>query len=112
MDKNKKAWKTAGVICSSLWLFAAGCFSCIYWICAQLAKGNPYPHSAKGVDTTPDIIFNYMLFGVGPVIGFTLLMKKLDQPLEPSAIAALVICGALPFAWLLLQLLPWLLSLL
>lgn len=109
---NKNTWKKAGVVCSSLWLFAAGCLSSLYWVCAQLAKGNPYPNPAKGIETTPDIIFNYILFGVGPVIGFTLLMKKLDQPLERAAIITLVICGAFPFAWLLLLLFPWPFSLL
>jgi hypothetical protein len=110
MTKNK--WKDFGIICSAVWLVAAGLIAIVCWFFAELAMRNlspsPEVHWAievfgyvLGEDIRSWIFPGYILFGVGPVISFVLLMKKLGHPIEGSRLIALGLWGAFPFVLLL-----------
>jgi hypothetical protein len=113
MDKN--ALKKIGLTCSAVWLVAVGSIAVVCWVFAQLSKGNigPSPEGYWAIevfgyvlveDSRPWIFPGYILFGVGPVISFVLLMKKLGHPIEGSRLIALGLWGSIPF-WLLLSIL-------
>jgi hypothetical protein len=108
---NKNAWKELGYICSLLWLLAAGAIAILFWLLAELAKGNlgPSPAGYWAIemfgyvlveDWRPWIGPGYIMFGVGPVIGYALLMKRLGHALNPSRLIGLGISAAIPFVWL------------
>jgi hypothetical protein len=108
---NKNAWKELGFICSLLWILAVESIASLYWLFAEIAKGNlgPSPAGYWAIevfgyvlveDCRPWIGPGYILFGVGPVIGYALLMKKLGHPLERSSLIGLGIWAAIPCVWL------------
>jgi hypothetical protein len=108
---NKNAWKELGYICSLLWLLAAGAIAILFWLLAELAKGNlgPSPAGYWAIemcgyvlveDWRPWIGPGYIMFGVVPVIGYALLMKRLGHALNLSRLIGLGISAAIPFVWL------------
>jgi hypothetical protein len=104
---NKNAWKELGFICSLLWIGAVESIASLYWLFAGLAGPSPAGYWAIEVfgyvlveDCRPWIGSGYILFGVGPVIGYALLMKKLGHPLDRSSLIGLGIWAAIPCVWL------------
>ena len=98
---NLNAWKRFGVICSGLWLIVSGFFTALAVLFTQLA---PDPGYVRLKNDLPEIISCYVLFGLAPVIGFAVLMKRQGHPLGIVEWIGLGICTALPFLYFLLLL--------
>ena len=100
-----RAWKLVGVICSGIWLFVSGCFAGLIILFSMAAPPpnseywsfNTYVHMAL-----KDIAPGYILFGVGPVIGLGIWMKKMGDPLGRAQLIGLAICAIIPFLYFLL----------
>jgi hypothetical protein len=111
---NLNAWKQFGVICSGLWLMVSGLVTALISLMALIAMFAPNPPepgywSVKVFgyvlkDIRLWIIPGYILFGLGPVIGFAVLMNKLGHPLGSAQLIVLGTCAAIPFVWFLLSL--------
>jgi hypothetical protein len=89
---NLNDWKMFGVICSGLWLFVSGFFA------ATMALFAPNP----GYELLRNILPLYIVFGLGPVIGFALKMIGQGHPLGSAQLIGLGICAAIPFLCFLL----------
>jgi len=102
---NLRAWKLVGVICLGIWLFVSGSFAGFITLLSMAAPPpnleywsfKAYVHMAL-----KEIAPGYILFGVGPVIGFAILMKKLGHPLKSAQLIGLAICAIIPFLYFLL----------
>jgi len=104
---NLNAWKLVGVICSGIWLLVSGwltAFISVFSLEAPPPNPNQKYRSFKVVVymLLKDIAPGYILFGVGPVIGFAILMKKLGHPLGSTQLIGLGMCAIIPFVWFLL----------
>jgi hypothetical protein len=113
---NLNAWKLLGVICSGIWLLISGWVTAVISIICLGLTFAPEPEKPKpgywsfkmfGYVLLNDIRLwiapGYLLFGVGPVIGFALLMNKLSHPLGSAQLIGLGICAVIPFVWVLLM---------
>src|SRR5215813_5557305 len=102
---NLNVWKLLGVICSGIWLLVSGWFAAFISVLSMAA---PRPNmeywsfKAFGYMVLKDIAPGYILFGVGPVIGFAILMNKLGHPLRSAQLIGLAICAIIPFVYFLL----------
>jgi len=93
---NLNAWKQFGVICSGIWLLLSGLVTA--WKAIEALFTEDYVFYALLVKILPV----YILFGLGPVIGFAVLMNRLGHPLGRVGLMCLEICAAIPFLWFLL----------
>jgi len=96
---NLNAGKMVAVIFLGLWLLGSGFFTAMMALFAQLA---PDPGYVRLKETLAEIIPGYILFGLGPVIGFAVLANKLGHPLGNDQLIGLGICAVIPFLWFLL----------
>ncbi len=87
-------WKGLGVILSALWLFVAGYFLLLGFFFAEDAPMQIRLYCA----------LYYVVFGLAPVLGFILLMKRRDEPLGFSALTVLASLAAIPIVLILLYL--------
>jgi len=92
---NLNAWKQFGVIFSGLWLLVSGF---VTGFIAFVAMFGPDPGSLL----LNEILPGYILFGLGPVLGFAILMYRQGNPLGIVELIGLGICAAIPFLWFLL----------
>ncbi len=83
-------WKRLGVILSALWILIVGYFVVMFSFFAENA-----PRSAW-LQILSDFGFFYVVFGLGPVLGFILLMNRLDDPLSKTALTVLASLAAIP----------------
>jgi len=88
-------WKRIGIILSALWLLVAGCFEC-YVICFY----GEVSRSAY-LWTQSLSMLAYIVFGLGPVMAFILLIKKRCEPIGYRALTVLALFAASPL-WLIL----------
>jgi len=93
---NLIAWKQFGVICSGIWLLVSGLVTA--WKTIEALFTEDYLLYALLMKILPV----YILFGLGPVIGFAVLMNRLGQPLGSVVLMCLGICATIPFLWFLL----------
>jgi len=91
-------WKILGVILSALWLFAAGYYALLGFFFAEDASRSQWPQIRFYY------ALNYIVFGLAPVLGFILLMKRCDQLLGFSALTVLASLAAIPIVLILLYL--------
>jgi hypothetical protein len=106
LNANLNPWQQVGVICLGAWLLVSG------WVTAFISfliLTSPPPNSVPyyevnfaRISLLNDIAPGYILFGVGPVIGFALLMKILGHPLGRTQLIGLGICAIIPFVLVLL----------
>lgn len=104
---NLNAWKLVGVICLGIWLLVSGWVTAFISVLILAAPPqNPnlayWSFNEFGYRLLKDIAPGYILFGVGPVVGFAILMKKIGHPLGSAQLIGLGICAIIPFAWFLL----------
>ena len=95
----KDVWKRIGIILSALWLLVAGCFEglviCFY---GKVSRAEYlWTQSLYGLA--------YIVFGLGPVLAFILLIKKRYEPIGYRALTVLALFAASPIFWVLLCLL-------
>ena len=92
-------WKRIGIILSALWLLVAGFFEglaiCFY---------GEMPRS-EYLWTQSLYMLAYIVFGLGPVLAFVLLIKKRYEPIGYRALTVLALFAASPIFWVLLCLL-------
>jgi hypothetical protein len=81
------AWKIIGLILSALWLLVAGCFEGLV-IC--------FVSFFYGLWALSLSILAYIVFGLGPVWAFILLMNKRYEPIDYRALRVLVFFAASP----------------
>jgi hypothetical protein len=91
-------WKRLGIILSALWLFAAGYYALLGFFFAEDAS------RPQWLQIRLYYALNYMVFGLAPVLGFILLMKRRDEPLSYSALTVLASLAAVPIVLILLYL--------
>ena len=95
-------WKRIGIILSALWLLVAGFFEgfviCVY----GLMFGSP---RSEDLWTLSLSLLAYIVFGLGPVLAFVLLIKKRYEPIGYRALTVLALFAASPIFWVLLCLL-------
>ncbi len=92
------AWKRVGISLSALWLLATGYF-------AGLAFGfSGEAPSSERLQIQLSIVLAYIVCGIGPVLGFILLMKRRDEPIGYAALTVLAFCAASPIVTILLSL--------
>jgi predicted membrane metal-binding protein len=88
-------WKRIGIILSALRLLVAGyCQVCVLFY----SEGVP---RSEYLWTQSLALLAYILFGIGPVLAFILLMKKRYGPIGYRALTVLALFAASPL-WLLL----------
>ena len=94
-------WRGLGIICSGLWLIAAGSITSLYYIAVMIAAGSRHtPPTGDLTAQVVGVILLYLLLGIGPVFGFIMAMRQIRQPLGYIALISLAICAAFPFTWL------------
>lgn len=91
-------WKILGVILSALWLFVAGYFLLLGFFFAEDAARSQW------LQIRSQFVLTYVVFGLAPVLGFILLMKRLHEPLGFSALTVLASLAAIPIVLILLYL--------
>jgi hypothetical protein len=106
MNMNRTVWKIFGSVCAAIWMLTAGFIAWIYIIFAIYILGYPDPPKPEYFSGPLGFlmlkvgpmagVIGYILFGLGPVVCFTLLMKKLRMPLEPAYLIGLSICASAP----------------
>jgi hypothetical protein len=89
-------WKRLGVILSTLWLFAAGYYAPLGFFFTEDASRSQWPQIRLYY------ALNYIVFGLVPVLGFILLMKRRDEPLSYSALTVLASLSAISIVLILL----------
>jgi hypothetical protein len=94
-------WKRIGIILSALWLLVAGCFEGVV-ICF-------YGEASRAEYLWTQSLYGlaYIVFGLGPVLAFILLIKKRYEPIGYRALTVLTLFAASPIFWVLLCLLQW-----
>jgi hypothetical protein len=85
-------WKGLGIVLSALWLLVAGYFALLGFFFAEEASIRLY------------CLLTYSVFGLAPVLGFILLMKRRYEPLGFSALTVLASIAAIPIVLILLYL--------
>jgi len=91
-------WKRLGVILSALWLFVAGYFLLLGFFLAEDASGSQL------LQIRSQFALTYVVFGLAPVLGFILLMKRRHETLSFSALTVLSSLAAIPIVLILLYL--------
>ena len=91
-------WKRLGVILSALWLLGAGYYALLVFLFAEEASGS------QRLQIRLYCALNYIVFVLAPVLGFILLMKRRDEPLNYSALTVLASLAAIPIVLILLYL--------
>jgi len=91
-------WKRLGVILSALWLLGAGYYALLVFLFAGEASGS------QRLQIRLYCALSYIVFGLAPVLGFILLMKRLYEPLSFSALTVLASLAAIPIVLILLYL--------
>jgi uncharacterized membrane protein SirB2 len=91
-------WKGLGVILSALWLFVAGYFLLLGFFFAEDAPRSQW------LQIRLYCALYYVVFGLAPVLGFILLMKRRYEPLGFSALTVLASLAAIPIVLILLYL--------
>jgi hypothetical protein len=91
MDEDVNVWKVLGIIYSGIWLLVSG------WVAASFYA--IVPEGARFTDVRNIIAAGYILLGVGPVIGFAILMNKQGHRLGWTQLIGLGICAIIPFIW-------------
>jgi hypothetical protein len=91
-------WKRLGIVLSALWLLVAGYFALLVFFFAEDASGS------QRLQIRLYCALNYIVFGLAPVLGFILLMKRLYEPLGFSALTVLASLAAIPIVLILLYL--------
>src|SRR5262245_49461518 len=94
-------WKRIGIILSGLWLLVAGYFEC-FVICFY----SEVPRSVY-LWTQSLSMLAYIVFGLGPVLAFILLIKQRYEPIGDRALTVFALIAAIPiflvFMYLLLR---------
>ena len=93
-------WKTLGIILSVLWLLATGGYLGLVFVFSGEAPG------LQKLGILLSHVLAYIVFGLGPVLGFILLMKRYDDPIGYAALTVLAMCTASPIVVIPLYLLP------
>lgn len=96
---NNEAWKRFGIVLSALWLFVTG-----FYVALVLVFGEA--SAAQALQIRLSCVLGYIVFGLGPVAGFTFLIKQRRDPLGAAALTVLAIFAATPVVVLLLYLQP------
>jgi hypothetical protein len=91
-------WKRLGIILSALWLLVAGYFALLFFFFAEEASGS------QRLQIRLYCLLIYSVFGLAPVLGFILLMKRRYEPLGFSALTVLASLAAIPIVLILLYL--------
>jgi uncharacterized membrane protein SirB2 len=91
-------WKILGVILSALWLLVAGYFLLLVFFFAEDAPRSEW------LRIRLYCLLTYSVFGLAPVLGFILLMKRRYEPLGFSALTVLASLAAIPIVLILLYL--------
>ena len=91
MDEDVNVWKVLGIIYSGIWLLVSG------WVAASFYA--IVPEDARFTEVRNIITAGYILLGVGPVIGFAILMNKQGHRLGWTQLMGLGICAIIPFIW-------------
>jgi hypothetical protein len=91
-------WKILGVILSALWLSVAGYFLLLGFFFAEAAARSQW------LQIRSQFALTYVVFGLAPVLGFILLMKRRYEPLGFSALTVLASLAAIPIVLILLYL--------
>jgi len=91
-------WKRLGIILSALWLFVTGYFLLLGFFFAEDASGS------QRLQIRLYCLLTYSVFGLAPVLGFILLMKRRYEPLGFSALTVLASLAAIPIVLILLYL--------
>jgi hypothetical protein len=94
-------WKRIGIILSALWLLVAGCFEGLA-ICFNGNMSLSESLWAQSLD-----MLAYIVFGLGPVLAFILLIKKRYEPIGYRALTVLALFAASPIFWVILCLLQF-----
>jgi len=94
-------WKRLGIILSSLWLLVSGYFALLLFFFAEDAPRSQW------LQIRIHCVLNYIVFGLGPVLGFILLMRRRHEPLSYAALTVLAFLAAGPIVLFLLYLGPW-----
>ena len=68
MDEDVNVWKVLGLIYCGIWLLVSGWFAASFYAIV--------PEGARFTEVRNIIAAGYILLGVGPVIGFAILMNK------------------------------------
>jgi hypothetical protein len=92
-------WKRMGVVLSALWLLVAGYFEGLV-ICFY----SEVPRSVY-LWTQSLSMLAYIVFGLGPVLAFILLIKKRYEPICYSALTVLALFAASPIFWVIMYVL-------
>ena len=92
-------WKRIGVVLSALWLLVAGYFEGLV-ICF-------YSEAPRSVYlwTQSLSMLAYVVFGLGPVLAFILLIKKRYEPIGYRALTVLALFAVSPIFWVLMYVL-------
>jgi len=89
-------WKRIGIILSALWLLVAGYFEglaiCFY---GEMSR-------SEYLWTQSLYMLAYIMFGLGPVLAFILLIKKRYEPIGYRALTVLALFAASPIFLVLL----------
>jgi hypothetical protein len=91
-------WKILGVILSALWILVAGYSALLGFFFAEDA-----PRS-KWLQIRLYFALSYIVFGLVPVLGLILLMKRCDEPLSYTTLTVLASVAAIPIVLALLYL--------
>jgi hypothetical protein len=91
-------WKILGVILSALWLLGAGYYALLVFLFAEEAS------RPERLQIRLYCALNYIVFGLAPVLGFILVMKRRYEPLSFSALTVLASLAAIPIVLILLYL--------
>ena len=91
-------WKRLGVILSALWLLGAGYYALLVFFFAEDASGS------QRLQIRLYCALNYIVFGLAPVLGFILLIKRRHETLSFSALTVLASLAAIPIVLILLYL--------
>jgi hypothetical protein len=83
-------WKGIGIILSALWLLVAGYFE--GWVICFYSE---VPRSVY-LWTQSLSMLAYIVFGLGPVLAFILLIKKRYEPIGYRALTVLALFAASP----------------
>jgi hypothetical protein len=94
-------WKRIGIILSALWLLVAGFFEGIAICFSGWMSGS------ECLWTQSLYVLAYIVFGLGPVLAFILLIKKRYEPIGYRALTVLALFAASPIFLVLLCLLQW-----
>ena len=89
-------WKRIGIILSALWLLVAGCFEGLVICFANELMSRSLMSRSEYLWTLSLSMLAYIVFGLGPVWAFILLMNKRYEPIDYRALRVLVFFAASP----------------